>query len=159
MNTRVQVEHPVTEMITGVDIVREQLQIASGLPLSMQQDDISFRGHAFECRINAEDPQTFMPCPGKVSTFHAPGGPGIRVDSHLYDGYTVPPYYDSLIAKIISYGDSRAIALAKMRLALDELVVEGIRNNTPLHHDLVRDEAFKAGGVSIHYLEKLLLGE
>jgi acetyl-CoA carboxylase biotin carboxylase subunit len=156
MNTRVQVEHPVTEMITGFDIVREQLRIASGQPLSVQQDDISFHGHAFECRINAEDPRTFMPCPGKVTTFHAPGGLGVRVDSHLYDGYTVPPFYDSLIAKIISYGDSRPIALAKMRQALDELVVEGIRTNTPLHRDLVRDEAFKAGGVSIHYLESLL---
>lgn len=156
MNTRVQVEHPVTEMITGFDIVREQLRIASGLPLSVQQSDIQFRGHAFECRINAEDPQTFMPCPGEVTTFHAPGGLGVRVDSHLYDGYTVPPYYDSLIAKIITYGETRSIALAKMRQALDELVVEGIRTNTPLHRDLVRDEAFKAGGVSIHYLESKL---
>ena len=158
MNTRVQVEHPVTEMITGVDIVREQLRIASGLPLSVKQDDIQFRGHAFECRINAEDPQTFMPCPGEVTTFHAPGGLGVRVDSHLYDGYTVPPYYDSLIAKIITYGETRSIALAKMRQALDELVVEGIRTNTPLHRDLVRDEAFKTGGVSIHYLERKLAG-
>ncbi len=158
MNTRVQVEHPVTEMITGFDIVREQLSIASGRPLSVKQDDISFHGHAFECRINAEDPRTFMPCPGKVTTFHAPGGLGVRVDSHLYDGYTVPPYYDSLVAKIISYGDDRSIALAKMRQALDELVVEGILTNTPLHRDLVRDEAFKAGGVSIHYLETLLEG-
>jgi acetyl-CoA carboxylase biotin carboxylase subunit len=156
MNTRVQVEHPVTEMITGFDIVREQLHIASGLPLSVQQSDIEFRGHAFECRINAEDPQTFMPCPGKVTTFHAPGGLGVRVDSHLYDGYTVPPYYDSLIAKIISYGETRSIALAKMRQALDELIIEGIRTNTALHRDLVRDEAFKAGGVSIHYLESRL---
>jgi acetyl-CoA carboxylase biotin carboxylase subunit len=158
MNTRVQVEHPVTEMITGVDIVREQLRIASGLPLSVKQGDIQFRGHAFECRINAEDPQTFMPCPGEVTTFHAPGGLGVRVDSHLYDGYTVPPYYDSLIAKIITYGETRSIALAKMRQALDELVVEGIRTNTPLHRDLVRDEAFKTGGVSIHYLERKLAG-
>jgi acetyl-CoA carboxylase biotin carboxylase subunit len=158
MNTRIQVEHPVTEMITGVDIVREQLRIASGLPLSVKQGDIQFRGHAFECRINAEDPQTFMPCPGEVTTFHAPGGLGVRVDSHLYDGYTVPPYYDSLIAKIITYGETRSIALAKMRQALDELVVEGIRTNTPLHRDLVRDEAFKTGGVSIHYLERKLAG-
>lgn len=156
MNTRVQVEHPVTEMITGFDIVREQMRIASGMPLSVKQSDIQFRGHAFECRINAEDPKTFMPCPGKVTTFHAPGGLGVRVDSHLYDGYTVPPYYDSLIAKIISYGETRPIALAKMRQALDELVVDGIRTNTPLHRDLVRDEAFKAGGVSIHYLERKL---
>ena len=156
MNTRVQVEHPVTEMITGVDIVQEQLRIASGLPLSLKQSEVQFRGHAFECRINAEDSKTFMPCPGMVTTFHAPGGPGVRVDSHLYDGYTVPPYYDSLIAKIISYGENRDIALARMRVALDELVVEGIRTNTPLHRDLVRDAAFKAGGVSIHYLESKL---
>ena len=156
MNTRVQVEHPVTEMITGVDIVQEQLRIASGLPLSLTQSEVQFRGHAFECRINAEDAKTFMPCPGMVTTFHAPGGPGVRVDSHLYDGYTVPPYYDSLIAKIISYGENRDIALARMRVALDELVVEGIHTNTPLHRDLVRDAVFKAGGVSIHYLESKL---
>lgn len=156
MNTRVQVEHPVTEMITGFDIVREQLRIASGLPLSVTQSEIEFRGHAFECRINAEDPKTFMPCPGKVTTFHAPGGLGVRVDSHLYDGYTVPPYYDSLVAKVICHGDDREIALAKMRQALDELVVEGIRTNTPLHRELARDPEFKKGGVSIHYLEKLL---
>ena len=156
MNTRVQVEHPVSEMITGVDIVREQLLIASGQPLSMTQDDVKFRGHSFECRINAEDPQNFLPSPGKVKYFHPPGGPGIRVDSHLYDGYTVPPFYDSLIAKIISYGENRDIALARMRQALDEIVVEGIRTNTPLHRDLVRDQAFAAGGVSIHYLESML---
>jgi len=156
MNTRVQVEHPVTEMVTGVDIVKEQLRIAAGLPLSYSQDDIVIRGHAFECRINAEDPQTFMPSPGRVDTFHAPGGLGIRVDSHLYDGYTVPPFYDSLIGKIISYGENRDVALARMRLALDELVVDGIRTNTALHRDLVRDRAFKAGGVSIHYLESKL---
>jgi acetyl-CoA carboxylase, biotin carboxylase subunit len=155
MNTRIQVEHPVTEMITGIDIVKEQLLIASGQPLSFKQSDVQFRGHAFECRINAEDPQTFLPCPGKV-TFHAPGGLGVRVDSHLYDGYTVPPYYDSLIAKIICFGENRPLALARMRQALDELVVEGIRTNTPLHRDLVRDTAFKAGGVSIHYLESRL---
>ncbi len=156
MNTRVQVEHPVTEMITGIDIVKEQLLIASGQPLSLKQEDVRFRGHAFECRINAEDPKTFLPSPGKVTTFHAPGGPGIRVDSHLYDGYTVPPFYDSLIAKVISYGEDRRIALARMRQALDELVVEGIRTNTALHRDLVRDKAFGAGGVSIHYLESKL---
>ena len=156
MNTRVQVEHPVTEMITGVDIVREQLLIASGEPLSLKQSDIKFRGHSFECRINAEDPQNFLPSPGKVKYFHAPGGPGIRVDSHLYDGYTVPPFYDSLIGKIISYGEDRGIALRRMRQALDELIVEGIRTNTPLHRDLVRDKAFQAGGVSIHYLESKL---
>jgi acetyl-CoA carboxylase biotin carboxylase subunit len=156
MNTRVQVEHPVTEMITGIDIVREQLLIASGQPLSFSQSDIKFRGHSFECRINAEDPQNFLPSPGMVKYFHPPGGPGIRVDSHLYNGYTVPPYYDSLIAKIISYGEDRDIALRRMRQALDELIVEGIRTNTPLHRDMVRDKAFAAGGVSIHYLESKL---
>jgi acetyl-CoA carboxylase, biotin carboxylase subunit len=153
MNTRVQVEHPVTEMITGVDIVREQLLIASGEPLSLKQSDIQFRGHSFECRINAEDPRSFLPSPGKVTQFHPPGGPGIRVDSHLYDGYTVPPFYDSLIGKIISFGETRDIALARMRQALDEVVIEGIRTNTALHSDLTRDKAFIAGGVSIHYLE------
>ena len=156
MNTRVQVEHPVSEMITGIDIVKEQLRIASGMPLSFAQSDVNFHGHSFECRINAEDPQNFLPSPGTVSTFHAPGGLGIRVDSHLYDGYTVPPFYDSLIAKIISFGETREVALARMRGALDELVVEGIRTNTPLHRDLVRDKAFQAGGVSIHYLESKL---
>ncbi|MAT93503.1 MAG: acetyl-CoA carboxylase biotin carboxylase subunit [Halioglobus sp.] len=156
MNTRVQVEHPVTEMITGVDIVKEQLRIAAGEPLSLQQDEVRFTGHAFECRINAEDPQNFLPSPGKVTTFHAPGGLGVRVDSHLYDGYTVPPFYDSLIAKIITHGENREVALARMRQALDELVVEGIRTNTPLHRDLVRDAAFADGGVSIHYLESKL---
>ncbi|MEP0201416.1 MAG: acetyl-CoA carboxylase biotin carboxylase subunit [Halioglobus sp.] len=156
MNTRVQVEHPVTEMISGIDIVKEQLNIAAGEPLSFTQEQVKFHGHSFECRINAEDPKTFLPSPGKVNTFHAPGGLGVRVDSHLYDGYTVPPFYDSLIAKIISFGETRPIALARMRQALDELVVEGIRTNTPLHRDLVRDEAFKAGGVSIHYLESKL---
>ncbi|MEE4145497.1 MAG: acetyl-CoA carboxylase biotin carboxylase subunit [Halieaceae bacterium] len=156
MNTRVQVEHPVTEQITGIDIVKEQLRIAAGLPLSFRQSDIRFFGHAFECRINAEDPKTFLPSPGKVTTFHAPGGPGIRVDSHLYDGYTVPPFYDSLIGKIISFGENRQVALARMRQALDELVVEGIRTNTALHRDLVRDRAFISGGVSIHYLESKL---
>jgi acetyl-CoA carboxylase biotin carboxylase subunit len=156
MNTRVQVEHPVTEMITGIDIVKEQLRIASGLPLSFQQSDVRLSGHAFECRINAEDAKTFLPSPGKVTTFHAPGGPGIRVDSHVYDGYTVPPFYDSLIGKIISYGENRRVALARMRQALDELVVEGIRTNSALHRDLVRDKAFQSGGVSIHYLESKL---
>ena len=156
MNTRVQVEHPVTEMITGIDIVKEQLRIASGLPLSISQQDVVFTGHVFECRINAEDPKSFLPSPGKVTTFHPPGGPGIRVDSHLYDGYTVPPFYDSLIGKIISYGENRQVALARMRQALEELVVEGIRTNAPLHRDLVRDRAFAAGGVSIHYLESKL---
>jgi acetyl-CoA carboxylase biotin carboxylase subunit len=156
MNTRVQVEHPVTEMITGVDIVKEQLRIAAGQPLSFTQSEVKFFGHSFECRINAEDPKTFLPSPGKVTTFHPPGGPGIRVDSHLYDGYTVPPYYDSLIGKIISFGENRQVALARMRQALEEMVVEGIRTNTALHQDLVRDKAFASGGVSIHYLESKL---
>lgn len=156
MNTRVQVEHPVTEMVTGVDIVREQLRIAAGLPLSIRQEDVEVRGHAIECRINAEDPHTFMPSPGTITTFHAPGGPGVRVDSHIYDGYTVPPFYDSLIAKIITYGESRDIAMARMRQALDELIIQGIRTNTALHRDLVRDASFRAGGVSIHYLESKL---
>lgn len=156
MNTRVQVEHPVTEQITGIDIVKEQLRIAAGLPLSFKQSEVRFFGHAFECRINAEDPKSFLPSPGKVTTFHPPGGPGIRVDSHLYDGYTVPPYYDSLIGKIISFGENRQVALLRMRQALDELVVEGIRTNAALHRDLVRDRAFQSGGVSIHYLESKL---
>lgn len=156
MNTRIQVEHPVTEMISGIDIVKQQLHIAAGEPLAIKQSDIEFRGHAFECRINAEDPQNFLPSPGQVTTFHAPGGLGVRVDSHLYDGYTVPPFYDSLIAKIITHAEDRETALARMAQALDELVVEGIRTNTPLHRDLVRDAAFQAGGVSIHYLESKL---
>jgi len=158
MNTRVQVEHPVTEMITGFDIVREQLLIASGQSLSLRQEDVRFRGHSVECRINAEDPRTFVPCPGTVCRYHAPGGNGIRVDSHLYSGYTVPPYYDSLIGKMITWGEDRSIALMRMQNALDELVVDGIRTNIPLHQALVRDEAFQRGGVSIHYLEKKLKG-
>lgn len=156
MNTRVQVEHPVSELITGVDIVREQLRIAGGMPLSVTQDQVTFTGHALECRINAEDPQTFMPSPGRITTFHAPGGPGVRMDSHIYDGYTVPPFYDSLIAKVISYGEDRDQAMARMRQALDELVIEGISTNTQLHRELVRDPSFMAGGVSIHYLESKL---
>ena len=156
MNTRVQVEHPVTEMITGVDIVKEQLRIAAGMGLSITQEEVQFRGHAFECRINAEDPVTFIPCPGTVKHFHAPGGPGIRVDSHLYSGYKVPPNYDSLIAKIISYGDTREEALRRMRGALDELHVDGIRTNADLQRNLVRDAEFMRGGVSIKYLEKKL---
>jgi len=156
MNTRVQVEHPVSEMITGVDIVKEQLLIASGEPLSFTQDQIVFRGHAFECRINAEDSRTFMPSPGKVTTFHPPGGNGVRVDSHLYCGYSIPPYYDSLIAKIITYGKDRNAALARMRTALDELFILGIKTNTELQRELVSDAEFKRGGVNIHYLEKKL---
>jgi acetyl-CoA carboxylase biotin carboxylase subunit len=156
MNTRVQVEHPVSEMITGVDIVKEQLLIASGRSLSFKQEDIIFRGHSFECRINAEDPVTFMPQPGTIVAYHAPGGNGVRVDSHIYNGYRVPPNYDSLIGKIITYGRDRDSALSRMRNALDEMVIDGIKTNIDLHSDLVRDEAFKKGGVNIHYLEKKL---
>ncbi|MGD8484252.1 MAG: acetyl-CoA carboxylase biotin carboxylase subunit [Thioalkalispiraceae bacterium] len=156
MNTRVQVEHPVTEMITGVDIVKEQLLIASGQPLSYKQDDIVIRGHAMECRLNAEDPDTFMPSPGTINSYHAPGGMGIRVDTHIYNGYKVPPYYDSMIGKLISYGPTRDVAMARMRNALSEVVIDGIKTNIPLHHELFRDAAFKAGGTNIHYLEKLL---
>ena len=156
MNTRVQVEHPVTEMVTGIDIVKEQLLIAGGEALSVTQDDIQIKGHAFECRINAEDPITFLPSPGKVKLFHAPGGNGIRVDSHLYSGYTVPPFYDSLIAKLISYGDDRDQALMRMQIALDECLIDGIRSNLPLQRDLVRDAEFQKGGINIHYLEKKL---
>ncbi|HBO2124079.1 acetyl-CoA carboxylase biotin carboxylase subunit [Pseudomonas aeruginosa] len=156
MNTRVQVEHPVSEMVTGVDIVKEMLRIASGEKLSIRQEDVVIRGHALECRINAEDPKTFMPSPGKVKHFHAPGGNGVRVDSHLYSGYSVPPNYDSLVGKVITYGADRDEALARMRNALDELIVDGIKTNTELHKDLVRDTAFCKGGVNIHYLEKKL---
>lgn len=156
MNTRVQVEHPVTEMVTGIDIVKWQLRIAGGEPLSLRQDDIEIKGHSMECRLNAEDPKTFLPYPGKIKRFHPPGGNGIRVDSHVYSGYTVPPYYDSLIGKIISYGNDRDECMNRMRNALDELLVEGIRTNQPLHQDLMRDIAFRKGGVNIHYLEKKL---
>ena len=156
MNTRVQVEHPVTEMITGVDIVKEQLLVAGGDLLSFTQDQIIFRGHAIECRINAEDARTFMPSPGKVTTFHPPGGNGVRVDSHLYCGYTIPPNYDSLIAKVITYGKDRDAALARMRNALDELFILGIKTNTDLQRDLVADAEFLRGGVNIHYLENKL---
>ncbi|HGP4194876.1 acetyl-CoA carboxylase biotin carboxylase subunit [Pseudomonas aeruginosa] len=156
MNTRVQVEHPVSEMVTGVDIVKEMLRIASGEKLSIRQEDVVIRGHALECRINAEDPKTFMPSPGKIKHFHAPGGNGVRVDSHLYSGYSVPPNYDSLVGKVITYGADRDEALARMRNALDELIVDGIKTNTELHKDLVRDAAFCKGGVNIHYLEKKL---
>ncbi|SFX66787.1 acetyl-CoA carboxylase biotin carboxylase subunit [Marinospirillum alkaliphilum] len=156
MNTRVQVEHPVTEMVTGVDIVKEQLMIASGQPLRLRQENIQIMGHAFECRINAEDPRTFMPSPGKITMFHAPGGLGVRMDSHIYSGYSVPPHYDSLIGKLITWGVDREAALTRMRGSLDELLVEGIKTNTDLHKDLVRDTHFQKGGVNIHYLEKKL---
>ncbi|MCC5793945.1 MAG: acetyl-CoA carboxylase biotin carboxylase subunit [Chromatiales bacterium] len=156
MNTRLQVEHPVTELITGIDIVKEQLRIAAGEPLRLRQSDVSRRGHAIECRINAEDPSNFMPCPGRVELWHAPGGPGVRVDSHLYSGYTVPPYYDSLVAKLITHGDDRESAIARMNIALSEMVVEGIRTNIPLHQEICQHAAFRAGGTDIHYLEKRL---
>jgi len=156
MNTRVQVEHPVTEMITGVDIVKEQLLIAGGLPLSYTQDDIQVRGHALECRINAEDPDNFMPSPGEITALHVPGGPGVRVDTHIYDGYYVPPYYDSMICKIITHGENREMAIARMRGALSEMVISGIRNNIPLQARIMADPNFAAGGANIHYLEKML---
>ena len=156
MNTRLQVEHPVTEMITGVDIVREQLRIAAGEPLSLTQDEVSLRGHAIECRINAEDPKTFMPSPGLVSLWHPPGGPGIRIESHVYSGYKVPPYYDSMIGKVIAHGADRETAIARMRNALAEVVIEGIKTNVPLHQEIFQHAAFQAGGTDIHYLEKRL---
>lgn len=154
MNTRIQVEHPVTEMVTGIDLVVEQIRIAAGKKISIKQSDVKIVGHAIECRINAEDPRTFTPSPGTVSYFHQPGGPGIRVDSHIYGSYKVPPYYDSLIAKIIAYGETREMALARMRNALDETVIEGIRTNIPLHQDILRGNTFQKGLINIHYLEK-----
>jgi acetyl-CoA carboxylase biotin carboxylase subunit len=156
MNTRVQVEHPITEMVTGVDIVKEQLRIAAGEKLSLTQSDIKINGHAIECRINAEDPRSFVPSPGTISYFHAPGGPGIRLDSHIYSSYKVPPYYDSLIAKVIAYGENREVALARMRNALDEMVIEGIKTNLPLHQDILRGHTFQRGVLTIHYLEQWL---
>ncbi len=156
MNTRVQVEHPVTEMITGIDIVQQQIRIAANEKLAFRQKDIQFRGHAIECRINAEDPYSFVPSPGRITTFHMPGGPGIRVDTHAYQNYLVPPHYDSMIGKLIAYGDTREQAIARMRIALSEMVIEGIKTNVPLHSDLMVDAAFHAGGTSIHYLEQKL---
>ncbi|MDH5435275.1 MAG: acetyl-CoA carboxylase biotin carboxylase subunit [Gammaproteobacteria bacterium] len=156
MNTRVQVEHPVTEMITGIDIVKEQLLIASGDVLRFKQEDVHITGHAIECRINAEDPKSFLPCPGLIKQYHAPGGPGIRVDSHIYNGYTVPPYYDSLIGKLIAHGENRDVAMARIRTALTEIVIDGIKTNVPLHQEIMRDSAFMKGGTNIHYLEKKL---
>ena len=156
MNTRIQVEHPVTEMVTGVDIVKEQIRIAAGEKLRFHQKDIELRGHAIECRINAEDPDKFMPSPGKISLFHSPGGPGIRVDSHIYNGYSVPPYYDSMIGKIIAFGEDRRAAVSRMLGALNEIVIEGIQTNIALHRRLLNDAAFQKGGTDIHYLEKKL---
>jgi len=156
MNTRLQVEHPVTEMVTGVDLVIEQLRVAAGEPLSFKQEDIKLSGHSVECRINAEDAKTFMPSPGKITHFHPPGGPGIRLESHIYNGYVVPPYYDSMIGKLIAYGNTRESAIARMRTALSELVVDGINTNIGLHEDIVRDAGFITGETNIHYLEKKL---
>lgn len=156
MNTRIQVEHPVTELITGVDLIKQQLLIAAGESLKIKQSDIKLTGHAIECRINAEDPETFMPSPGKIDIFHAPGGPGVRVDSHMYDGYTVPPNYDSMIGKIITHGEDRHTAIRRMRLALAETVVSGIRTNKSLQLKIMNDQGFVAGGKNIHYLEKRL---
>lgn len=156
MNTRVQVEHPVTEMITGFDIVKEQLRIAAEDPLSVMQDQITFTGHAIECRVNAEDAKTFMPCPGKINRFHMPGGPGIRCDTHIYNSYIVPPYYDSMIGKLIAHGNDRNSAIARMRTALQEIIIEGINTNVPLHRDIMDDNAFVTGSQNIHYLEKKL---
>ena len=156
MNTRIQVEHPVTEMITWVDIIKEQISIASGNPLRYKQEDIVVHGHSIECRINAEDPRTFLPSPGKITLYHAPGGPGVRMDSHIYNGYTVPPYYDSMIGKLITYGNSRESAIARMKGALSEIVIEGIKTNIPLQREIMSDGNFANGGTNIHYLEKKL---
>ena len=156
MNTRVQVEHPVTEMITGVDIVKEQLHIASGETLAYKQSDIKIRGHAIECRLNAEDPVNFMPSPGTIEHYHAPGGFGIRVDTHVYQGYKVPPHYDSMIGKLIAHAENRKLAIARLSMALSEIVIDGIKTNIPLHQDLIQDTAFMAGGTDIHYLESKL---
>ncbi len=156
MNTRVQVEHPVTELITGIDIVQQQIRIAANEKLGIRQRDVELRGHAIECRINAENPFTFTPSPGKITSYHPPGGPGIRVDSHVYQGYTVPPYYDSMVGKVIAYGATRDQAIRRMRIALSEMVVQGIETNIPLHQDLLNDTRFLRGGTSIHYLEQKL---
>lgn len=156
MNTRIQVEHPVTEMVTGVDLVKEQLRIAAGLPLSIKQDEIKVRGHAIECRINAEDSKTFLPSPGKITRLHVPGGLGVRWDSHIYSGYAVPPHYDSMIAKLITYGETREIAICRMENALREMIIEGIKTNIPLHQQILEDVHFREGGTNIHYLEQKL---
>ena len=156
MNTRIQVEHPVTELITGIDLVQEQIRVAAGQKLRFRQRDLVKRGHALECRINAEDPFTFVPSPARITAWHPPGGPGIRVDSHLYTGYNVPPHYDSLVAKVIAHGEDRDTAIARMRNALTEIVVEGIKTNTPLHQEIFQHAAFRAGGTDIHYLERRL---
>ncbi|MEE9575142.1 MAG: acetyl-CoA carboxylase biotin carboxylase subunit, partial [Gammaproteobacteria bacterium] len=156
MNTRIQVEHPVTELVTGVDIVKEQLHIANGDELTYKQEDIQIRGHAVECRINAEDPETFMPSPGTITHYHPPGGPGVRVDTHVYQGYKVPPHYDSMIGKLIVHGENRDLALRRMSIALSEIIIDGIKTNIPLHQKLVTNAAFIVGGTDIHYLEDKL---
>lgn len=156
MNTRIQVEHPVTEMITGIDLIKEQLRVAAGMPLSIQQSDVQVRGHAIECRINAEDPETFLPSPGKITHFHSPGGFGVRWESHIYSGYTVPPHYDSMIGKLITYGETREVAIARMRNALSETIIDGIKTNIPLQEQIMDDPNFQQGGTNIHYLEKKL---
>jgi len=156
MNTRIQVEHPVTELITGIDLVQQQILVAAGEKFTLRQRDVQFKGHAIECRINAEDPFRFVPSPGRITNWHTPGGPGVRIDSHAYNGYFVPPNYDSMIAKVITYGDTRDQALARMRIALSEMVVEGISTNIPLHRELLQDARFIEGGTSIHYLENKL---
>ncbi|QQB35798.1 acetyl-CoA carboxylase biotin carboxylase subunit [Achromobacter deleyi] len=156
MNTRIQVEHPVTELITGIDLVQQQILIAAGEKFTLRQRDVTFKGHALECRINAEDPFRFVPSPGRITNWHTPGGPGVRIDSHAFNGYFVPPNYDSMIAKVITYGDTRDQALARMRTALSEMVVEGISTNIPLHRELLQDARFIEGGTSIHYLENKL---
>jgi acetyl-CoA carboxylase biotin carboxylase subunit len=156
MNTRIQVEHPVTECVTGLDLIRAQILAAAGEPLPFTQDEVHIQGHAIECRINAEDPEKFIPQPGTIDAFHAPGGPGIRVDSHLYDGYRIPPNYDSMIGKLIAFGETREVAIERMRVALDEIVLRGVISNIPLHQRLMRDSGFREGGTNIHYLEKLL---
>ncbi|HUH40103.1 MAG TPA: acetyl-CoA carboxylase biotin carboxylase subunit, partial [Castellaniella sp.] len=156
MNTRIQVEHTITEMITGIDLVQQQLRIAAGEPFTLRQRDVHLRGHAIECRINAEDPFKFTPSPGLISNWHTPGGPGVRMDSHVYSGYTVPPYYDSMIAKLITYGDDRHQAIMRMDIALSEMIVEGVQTNIALHRELLQDANFIRGGTSIHYLEHKL---
>ncbi|MCP3697658.1 MAG: acetyl-CoA carboxylase biotin carboxylase subunit, partial [Aliivibrio sp.] len=155
-NTRIQVEHTITEMVTGIDLIKEQLRIAAGQPLSFTQEDIKLRGHSIECRINAEDPVRFLPSPGKIGRFHPPGGLGVRWESHIYTGYTVPPHYDSMIGKLITYGENRDVAIARMKNALSEMIVEGINTNISLHLDIMNDENFQHGGANIHYLEKKL---
>ena len=156
MNTRLQVEHTVTEMITGMDLVQQQIRVAAGEKLTIRQKDVQLSGHAIECRINAEDPYTFVPSPGKIDRFHMPGGPGVRIDTHAYGGYVVPPYYDSMICKLITHGATREQAIARMRIALSEMSVQGIKTNIALHSDLMADAAFHLGGTSIHYLEEKL---